>query len=330
MTAEARTPSAGQIVVMFAVALVAIALIVGLVVDGGMAFLQRRDAQNDADLAALAGTKVIADAWMDPEEGAVSRAAVFATIQQQLSRSGCTASTQCTWSAHLMGAGQADLGVLTAAGGGSVGGSGRPILGVRIDVQRRPRTFFLGLVGQGSWQVDASATALTSKPTTAPAGQLIPLALHAPDKDHPFTKGQLYDLTRDKLAPGGFAWIDWPGKGSLGGSTCNPDNPALDLRGSGTVVMRASDYTLAQVKGCLGGWAKSGSTVLIPIYAADSTPPRYRIVGVAAFTIKTPPLSETDDIQAYFAGSYAYPVATSGSDQPPGPEDSLYYLGLVK
>ena len=70
--------------------------------------------------------------------------------------------------------------------------------------------------------------------------------------------------------------------------------------------------------------------MLIPIYAADSTPPKYRIVSVAAFTIKTVPNSNTGDIQAYFAGSFAYPIAPSGSDQPPVPEDSLYYLGLVK
>jgi hypothetical protein len=329
MTDVIRTPRSGQIVVMFGVALVAIALIVGLVVDGGMAFLQRRDAQNDADLAALAGTKVIANAWMDPEQEGASRATAYATIQQQLIRSGCTTAAHCTWTAHLVGPGLADLGVLTG-GGGSVAGSGRPILGVRIDVLRRPRTFFLGLVGQSAWQVDATATALTSRPTTAPAGQLLPLALHEPDKDHPFTKGQLYDLTPDKLAPGGFAWVTWPGKGSVSGSTCNPDNPPLDLTGRGTVASRATGYTWSQIRDCLIRWQRSGSTVLIPIYAADSTPPKYRIVGVAAFTIKTVPNSSEGDVQASFAGSFAYPVATSASDQPPGPQDSLYYLGLVK
>ena len=44
----------GQILVIFALALVAITAMVGLVLDGGSAFAQRRAEQNAADLAALA------------------------------------------------------------------------------------------------------------------------------------------------------------------------------------------------------------------------------------------------------------------------------------
>jgi Flp pilus assembly protein TadG len=44
----------GQILVIFALALVAITAMVGLVLDGGSAFAQRRAEQNTADLAALA------------------------------------------------------------------------------------------------------------------------------------------------------------------------------------------------------------------------------------------------------------------------------------
>ena len=44
----------GQILVIFALALVAITAMVGLVLDGGSAYAQRRAEQNAADLAALA------------------------------------------------------------------------------------------------------------------------------------------------------------------------------------------------------------------------------------------------------------------------------------
>ena len=44
----------GQVVVIFALALVAMVGMVGLVLDGGSAFAQRRSVQNAADLAALA------------------------------------------------------------------------------------------------------------------------------------------------------------------------------------------------------------------------------------------------------------------------------------
>jgi hypothetical protein len=51
----------GQIVVLFALALVAIVAMVGLVIDGGTAFAQQRVAQNGADGTATAGALVIAE-----------------------------------------------------------------------------------------------------------------------------------------------------------------------------------------------------------------------------------------------------------------------------
>ncbi len=54
----------GQILVLFAGGLAVFLILIGLVIDGGMAFLSRRDAQNTADLAALAGTKVVADLYV--------------------------------------------------------------------------------------------------------------------------------------------------------------------------------------------------------------------------------------------------------------------------
>ena len=44
----------GQVIVIFALALVALVAAVGLVLDGGATFAQRRDQQSAADLAALA------------------------------------------------------------------------------------------------------------------------------------------------------------------------------------------------------------------------------------------------------------------------------------
>ena len=44
----------GQIIVIFALALVALVAMVGLIFDGGSAFAQRRSEQNIVDFAALA------------------------------------------------------------------------------------------------------------------------------------------------------------------------------------------------------------------------------------------------------------------------------------
>ena len=52
---ERRAIERGQILVVFVLAMVAIIGIVGLAIDGGGAYAQRRDQQTAADLAALAG-----------------------------------------------------------------------------------------------------------------------------------------------------------------------------------------------------------------------------------------------------------------------------------
>ena len=54
-TASRGRASDGQIIVIFALGLVAMIAMVGLVLDGGSTFAQRRGQQNAADLAALAG-----------------------------------------------------------------------------------------------------------------------------------------------------------------------------------------------------------------------------------------------------------------------------------
>ena len=51
----------GQMIMLFALSLTAILLVVGLVIDGGYALVQRRSAQNAADFAALAGARIVAE-----------------------------------------------------------------------------------------------------------------------------------------------------------------------------------------------------------------------------------------------------------------------------
>ena len=332
MITRTERRQSGQIIVVFALGLLAIALTVGLVVDGGTAFLQRRDGQNDADLAALAGTKAIADAWLGVT--AATRADVFATIQRRLIAGGCQPSglAACTWTATFVGPDGADLLPVSSGDSSAVAGPGLHILGVRVDVTRRPRTFFLGLIGQTSWRVVTTATALTAHPDAAPAHQLLPLALRDPGSLTPFVSGQVYDLTPDRIAPGGFAWIDWSKGGEdISGSVCSPDNPILNL-GKTTVPRAAPGSDWSQVHKCLAAWQKTGSTVLIPIYdiaAGAPTPPTYRIVSVAAFVIRSLDQPNGGDIQASFVGTYAYPSAPKNAQLPPNKDDSLYYLGLV-
>ncbi len=59
MPTSTRSSQQGQVLVLFTLALTALVLGAAVVVDGGFAFAQRRAAQNAADFAAMAGTRVV-------------------------------------------------------------------------------------------------------------------------------------------------------------------------------------------------------------------------------------------------------------------------------
>ena len=70
-------------IVLFAGALTAIILIVGLVIDGGNAFAQRRGVQNSSDFGALAGARIVAE-WVGGDTNNGTDANVRLAIQNAL------------------------------------------------------------------------------------------------------------------------------------------------------------------------------------------------------------------------------------------------------
>ncbi|HEX9092433.1 MAG TPA: pilus assembly protein TadG-related protein, partial [Coriobacteriia bacterium] len=76
----------GQILVVFAISLLVIILAVGLVIDGGNAWSQRRSTQNLADFAALAGAKVVSANIAFA--GTQTNASVQSAVEAELSANG--------------------------------------------------------------------------------------------------------------------------------------------------------------------------------------------------------------------------------------------------
>ncbi len=137
-----RKAERGQILVLFTVAIVVVIAMLGLVLDGGSSFAQRRDQQNVADLSALAG----ADAYLN------------------------TLGTSGTKSAAADAAARAVAltnGYHTDAASGQVvdvvvSGSG-VTASVVVTVTKPHTNNFAGLIGMPTWGVSATATALTSQ-----------------------------------------------------------------------------------------------------------------------------------------------------------------------
>ena len=168
----------GQILVLFAGSLLFLIVLVGLVIDGGNAFLNRRDAQNTADLASLAGTKVVADLYVKGSSTITAYDAVDKSVRGN-NCDGATAPTPCTWTADYVDLSGTSLASITAATSMPTG-----TFGVSVHVNRQPRTFFLGLppMSMTAWNVNTTATAMTfESKSLAPQGALLPIGWRAPD-----------------------------------------------------------------------------------------------------------------------------------------------------
>ncbi len=312
----------GQIIVVFAGGLVAFFMVAGLVIDGGTAFLNRRDAQNTADIAAMAGTKRLADL-----RRGIGSNDIRATIAKSVAANSCT--TACTWTAsyvgHGSGANLVDLG--------PVGDAPPPGLavGTKVSVTRRPDTYFFRLLGQAKWRIDAIATAVSGDPSGAPAEALMPIGLVDPPV---LRTGMIYAFTNGKDAPGNFAWLTWS-SGSLSDGICSPDNPALPLLSD--VAADPGKSTSSAVRACLDDLVKGEQPVLVPIVeVVDPTAEhlRYRISKLAAVTITGFSLGTVvDQINGRFEGTLPYSKGTTapgGNRLPPSPDSPFYYIGLVQ
>jgi len=309
------------VLVIVAGGAITLLLIMGLVLDGGVAVFNRRDAQNTSDVMALAGTKFVGDT--DQNKTRVD-ASTWAALTRSAAANDCVSSgaVPCTWQAwFVVGSANGPVDLTPVS---SVSGVPASAIGVRVAVRRRPSTFVVGLAGITSWDVNTQATAVAEVPNTAPPGALLPIAL----KDDG-TSGASY-------TPGGFGYISWTGSNdpnALSNSICTPDNPSFTLPYTFTGDPGKSNST--GVRTCLDQWiSPPGQTVLIPIYdviVGTGNNVQYRVVAVAEFVIVSQAQPAVDNIRGYFVGTYNVdPIPGGLGSRPPTADDTSIFFGLVR
>ena len=133
----ARPHERGQMLALFAICLVAIIAMTGLVIDGGLTMVQRRDQQNVADAAAMAGAYAYANT--NNASSAVAQA------QSNAAANGYANGT--------------DNVVVTADVAVNNG-----LATVTTRVTKPHRNFFSGIIGFGSWDVSTTASAIAGTP----------------------------------------------------------------------------------------------------------------------------------------------------------------------
>lgn len=171
MATPARRRERGQILVVFTLALVAMIAMVGLIIDGGAAYAQRRAQQNAADLAALAAADALYNGLSWAQAQAVAQS-VAATNSYPNGVNGV---------------------VVTVT---------RPGDEVKVDVQAPHDNYFAGVVGQPTWDVSTTASAIAGIPDTAvgAAPMILPIGDFNADGS-PKT-----EYTEASCSPGGCVW----------------------------------------------------------------------------------------------------------------------------
>ncbi|MGD8968603.1 MAG: pilus assembly protein TadG-related protein [Anaerolineae bacterium] len=148
----------GQALVIVVAAMVVLLVAVGLAVDGGTVLLERRRMQNAADAAALAGTRVLAQAMCGnagADDGAIHQAAV-----DYAADNGVQDTTNNLVADYV----DVNETTLDRVGDGSIPTGA---MGISTTVRIERSTFFLTLVGIDTAGASAHALALTDVPVMA-------------------------------------------------------------------------------------------------------------------------------------------------------------------
>lgn len=215
----------GQALVLFVIVLVAVTAMTGLVLDGGGAFAQRRQQQKVADLAAMAGAIALANTG--------STGSASSRAQDVAAANGYSNGSAAT-----------EVSV-------SFPGAGR----VRVTVGRPHANAFASVVGQNSWDVETTATAMSGYPNAAYGAMPILFNKKAFNNGYPTNTeppGMLYGLPPnlvdegcEKDVPCDDSSFNWTVYCTAGGNECNGDSDGvrkiIDQNGIPTVVDLGDD-----------------------------------------------------------------------------------------
>jgi Flp pilus assembly protein TadG len=220
----------GQAIVLFALSLVGLLAMGGMVIDGGGAYAQRRAGQDAADLAAVAGATAYTSTV-----GAGGTATSGSTAAQTM------AHQVATQNGYPQGNGTAVDVSVTA---GSV--SGQTL--VTVTITRPHENVFATVIGQPFWNVTTTATAMTGVPNAANGAMPIIFnerALGFDNGHNPYADNYYNEPTNDPHVPKDvpqdetqFNWTVFCVGG--GGNPCNGDSNTVDAlidqHGYNTVV----------------------------------------------------------------------------------------------
>ncbi len=330
--AKPRERQAGQTLVLFVLVFTVLALMIGVVIDGGYGMAQRRQSQNASDFAALAGARIVAE-WLDGNTVDGTDRNVQDAIDHAIATNG---GEPIDYGANPP--------LYIDAHGNTVGtvGSGKIPQGtfaVRVTSSRAWKPFFLGLIpGVTDWMASAAATARAGWAMNPPAGGVFPAGISEQFFDgRTPCSGALgsssacepVHLTPDtNPAPGAFGWLKFgcPGYGLGQDSNGCGDNaqflnaeigpPSISYGCCTRVGLPGSADKIGNLPGnkaeadCSGWLGKTVTIAVWDIAASEGENAFYHIVGFAGFQITACPGAKNLD-GVWRQRVYAGPTTTT-------------------
>ncbi len=308
----------GQILVIFALALIVIIGMVGLVLDGGSAFAQRRAEQNAADLAALAGANVYLhesqsgfgnhSSWQASAKSAAFTAAA---------RNGYAAATGATVSVP-------DFEVMSTG------------YRVRVHITAAHTNTFARVLGAASWDVSVTAAAVTGSIDTAVGAAPWTMHINAFNSDGTpkYDSNNPHDFGEVNgdypVAQGDIAWTDFNGNNNVN------TNEVRNIINGTNVVTATFDFDQYLGQHNNGNHTAlytdvnthlAGHTVPVPITGPGPCSPGNQtggcFVGWAMFYVISADGGSDKHIRGYFTGNFTQsPLSVGECPTPNNPAAS--------
>ena len=225
----ARERQQGQVMVLFLLAIFAIIGMVGLVLDGGSVFAQRRDQQTAADLAAMAGAAAYLNATGTPD--------------QRVAYAEGVATSVATANGYVEGTSGVDIQFSMNAGSF--------FNEATVNLAKPHRNNFAAILGMPTWDVGVTATARSTFQANGARGAM-PLLFNAEafpgavcnEEAGPCTP-QVYQLpgTGQEDVPQDATQFNWTIFCTASGNPCNANSSDVDALINGRARIPSSTST---------------------------------------------------------------------------------------
>jgi len=284
MLMRSKRNERGATLILVALSLAASLSVVGVVVDGGSAFAERRQMQNSADAAALSATRAF-DRLVTGQESSVWTAAQTTAVANGAN----TATVTCTFVDEIL----VEVGSCPTTNNGTALAIKAAAAGVRVTTTRSRSTAFIRVAGIKSFTAGGRATAQVqglrsgnspfvlcatgnSDPRSLGEGQIVPIIL--PDNSmNPAAVGVSYEL-QDPSTVGCGQTNNFKGL-SENADASYPTPGAWDLK-NGDLGINVGKAIIAGNKAC--SEFVNGCVMAVPLcHAAD--PPQQGVLYCERF-----------------------------------------------